>query len=115
MAKAHGFSEAGLVRGRRNESIRIAQTTWLDETGEADWVSERILATVLSANRLHFQFDLTEFAEKVQVARYDAEDGSHFDWHVDCGEGPFASRRKLTLVAQLSDGAAYETSILDKG
>lgn len=113
MAEAQDFSEAGLVRGHRTESIRIARTTWLDETGEADWVSERILETVISANRLHFRFDLTEFAEQVQVARYDAQDASHFDWHADCGDGPLASRRKLTLVAQLSDGGTYEGGTLE--
>ena len=113
MAEAQDFSEAGLVRGRRNESIRIARTTWLDETGEADWVSERILETVLAANRLHFGFDLTEFAEKVQIARYDADEASHFDWHIDCGDGPFASRRKLTLVAQLSGGESYDGGTLE--
>ncbi len=107
MAQIEGLREAGLVRGRQNESIRTARISWLDEEGEADWVFSRVTSTVIAANRTHFSFDLTEFAERVQVAVYDASNASHFDWHSDIGSGTFAEKRKLTLVAQLSDPADY--------
>ena len=113
LAEAQGLREAGLVRGRQNESIRTARIAWLDDAGDAAWVFERVTGTVLAANRQHFQFDLTEFAERIQVALYDADQAGHFDWHVDIGAGAFAARRKLTLVAQLSDRASYSGGTLD--
>lgn len=113
LAEAAVFREAGLVRGRRNASIRSAAIAWLDEEGEAAWVFERVVGAVLTANRAHFGFDLTAFAERVQVARYDAAVDGHFDWHADIGDGSFAAKRKLTLVAQLSCGAAYDGGALE--
>lgn len=101
------FADARLVRGGINDNIRRARTAWLDSDGEAAWAFERLVDTVIRANRAHFGFDLTEFAEKMQVAWYDASQGGHFDWHVDIGDGQFAIRRKLTLVVQLSDGGSY--------
>ena len=113
LAKAQGLREAGLVRGRQNESIRSAQIAWLDDEGDAAWVFERLTGTVLAANRQHFQFDLTAFAERIQIAQYASDQAAHFDWHIDIGVGPFAEKRKLTLVAQLSDPANYSGGCLE--
>jgi PKHD-type hydroxylase len=113
IAEAVAFRPAGLVRGRRNASIRTAELVWLDEAEGAGWVAERLMGAVAAANRAHFGFDLTEFAESAQVARYDAEACGGFDWHADCGDGPVAARRKVTLVAQLSDGADYRGGDLE--
>lgn len=107
------FADAGLVRGERNDNIRRARIAWLDSEGEDLWVFERLMDTVIKANRKHFEFDLTEFAEKMQVAWYDAGQGGHFDWHIDQGDGQFAARRKLTMVVQLSDGESYEGGDLE--
>ena len=113
LAKTQGFRNAGHVSSRQNESIRSAQIAWLDDEGDAAWVFERLTGTVLAANRQHFQFDLTEFAERIQVALCQADEAGHFDWHVDIGAGAFASKRKLTLVAQLSDPASYSDGRLE--
>ena len=113
LAEAKGLREAGLVRGRQNESIRRAQIAWLDDAGDAAWVFQRLTGTVLAANRQHFQFELTEFAERIQVALYQSDQAGHFDWHVDIGAGPFASKRKLTVVAQLSDASSYTGGSLE--
>lgn len=45
-------------------------------------------------------FDLTDFLESPQVARYGAEGEGHFDWHSDIGAGQVAAKRKLTIVVQ---------------
>lgn len=49
LAETRTFREAGLVRGRQNESIRAARIAWLDEEGEAGWVFERTVGTVMEA------------------------------------------------------------------
>jgi PKHD-type hydroxylase len=60
-----------------------------------------------------FQFDLTEFAESAQIARYGAERQGHFDWHSDIGDGQVARKRKLTVVVQLSEPANYTGGTLE--
>ncbi|MBY6162509.1 2OG-Fe(II) oxygenase [Mameliella alba] len=113
LAHSDDFAEAGLVRGRQNESIRVARIVWLDEEGQAGWIFRRVVDTVREVNRAHFGFSLTEFAERAQVALYEADAGGHFDWHSDIGHGPFAQKRKLTLVAQLSGAADYDGGLLE--
>ncbi|WP_421905413.1 prolyl hydroxylase family protein [Mameliella sp.] len=113
LTQAQEFRDAGLVRGRQNESIRVARITWLDEEGEGAWVFRRVMEAVRNVNRAHFGFALTEFAERAQVALYASDAGGHFDWHSDIGAGAFARKRKLTLVAQLSESDAYEGGRLE--
>ena len=60
------------------------------------------------ANRRHFGFQIEEFAERMQVSYYSANQCGFFDWHADVGDGRIAVRRKLTMVVQLSDDGSYE-------
>lgn len=113
IADAAAYDDAALVRGGRRDNIRKARVTWLDETREAGWIFDRITGTVIAANRSHFGLDLSEFAERAQIAWYGAEAGGHFDWHVDIGDGPLAAKRKLTLVVQLSHDDGYEGGALE--
>ena len=99
--------DAGLVRQARDHNLRRADLVWLDDVEGADWVIDRMIDLVRTANRDVFDFDITDFAESPQVARYGADRQGHFDWHSDIGEGRLAERRKLTIVVQLSDTDAY--------
>lgn len=105
--------DAGLVRGQTAHSIRRADICWLDDIPGADWVLARMIRLVADANRESFGFDLQDFGESPQVARYGAEREGHFDWHSDIGAGVWAARRKLTIVVQLSDPAEYEGGALE--
>lgn len=113
IAEVKQFKDAALVRGEQRDDVRRARIAWLDENAEGDWIFDRLVGFVISANRSHFDFELSEFAEKMQIAWYGAEQSSHFDWHVDVGDGSFAKRRKLTLTVQLSAGGAYEGGDLE--
>lgn len=99
--------DAGLVRQARDHNLRRADLVWLDAVADTDWVMGRVIDLVRRVNRDVFDFEISEFAESAQVARYGAEREGHFDWHSDIGEGRLAARRKLTIVVQLSDPAAY--------
>ncbi|OYU40825.1 MAG: oxidoreductase [Pseudorhodobacter sp. PARRP1] len=110
---AHHLKDAGLVRGTTSHTIRRADIAWLDDIAEAAWVLDRMITLTAQANREAFQFDLTDFGESPQVARYTAEREGHFDWHSDIGAGQWAAKRKLTIVVQLSDPAAYEGGTLE--
>ena len=111
-ARAHHMADAALVGGTRSPALRSAKVAWLDDIPAATWVLQAMIAQVAKANRTAFNFDLTEFGESPQVARYDAAGADHFDWHSDIGAGVWAAQRKLTIVVQLSDPADYEGGLL---
>ncbi|PZX12605.1 2OG-Fe(II) oxygenase [Celeribacter halophilus] len=113
LAREEKLADAGLVRNRSDHNLRRADLAWLDERAGGGWIMERIMKLVAEANRECFDFALTEFGESPQVARYGAEREGHFTWHSDIGEGALASRRKLTMVVQLSDGNDYEGGMLE--
>ena len=113
LAEAAPLRDGGLVGGVADRRIRRAGLVWVDDLPEAAWLADQITAIVAEANRAQFHFDLNDFAESAQVARYGAEDAGHFHWHSDIGQGPVAARRKLTLVIQLSDVDAYEGGALE--
>jgi PKHD-type hydroxylase len=65
------------------------------------------------ANLNAFQFDLTYFKE-IQFTEYTAQQEGKYDWHEDLTwtkNGP--SRRKLSIVVQLSDPADYKGGLLE--
>ncbi len=107
------MQDARVVRQTTAHQIRRAELSWLDDLPAACWVMNRMTRMVADANRTAFNFDLTEFAESPQVARYGAEREAHFDWHSDIGAGPLAAKRKLTIVVQLSDQTAYDNGMLE--
>ncbi|MCA1297795.1 2OG-Fe(II) oxygenase [Stappia indica] len=106
-------SSGGLVGGLHNHNIRRADIAWLDDTGSAAWVMERIVSGVARANRDVFDFDISDFRERLQVAAYDESVAGHYDWHSDIGDGPIARWRKLTIVVQLSDPESYRGGELE--
>ena len=105
--------DAGLVRATTAHQIRRAELSWLDDLPQAAWVMDLMIRVVAEANRESFGFDLTDFAESPQVARYTALREGHFDWHSDIGAGLLAAKRKLTVVVQLSDPATYQGGTLE--
>lgn len=106
-------SDARLVGNTQNHDLRRADLVWLDDVPQAAWVMDRIIDVVREANREVYGFDLNDFSESAQVARYGAEREGHFSWHSDVGDGRLAARRKLTMVVQLSDPAEYEGGVLE--
>ncbi|MFN0115867.1 MAG: 2OG-Fe(II) oxygenase [Paracoccaceae bacterium] len=113
MAAAAGLRPGGLVGGVAGGDIRRAELVWVDDLPDAAWAGERLAAIVARANRDSFGFDLTDFAESAQIARYRAEGQGHFHWHGDVGQGPAAARRKLTVVVQLSPPGDYAGGVLE--
>ena len=100
--------DAKLVGQAQHHNVRRADLVWLDEVEGCEWVTERAIDLVRVANREMFDFDITDFSESPQVARYDSSREGHFDWHSDIGDGRLAARRKLTIVIQLDAGAGYQ-------
>lgn len=105
--------DAGLAGGTTAPRIRRAEVVWLDDLADGGWVMDHMIGQIARANREGFGFDLTEFGESAQIARYGAEREGHFDWHSDIGAGTWAAKRKLTIVVQLSDPADYDGGALE--
>jgi PKHD-type hydroxylase len=113
LSLAEAQDTGGLVGGKQQGEIRRARISWLDDEGTAGWVMNRVMIAVAKANREAFDFDITEFREKLQVAIYDESEEGHYDWHSDVGEGPIAQFRKATIVTQLSPSDTYEGGALE--
>ncbi len=113
LSKASETRDAKLVGRARDHNIRRSDLVWVDEAEGYGWVMDRIIDVVRDCNRSVFCYDLTEFAESAQIARYGAEREGHFDWHSDIGSGVLAEKRKLTIVVQLSDPDAYSGGVLE--
>jgi PKHD-type hydroxylase len=103
-----GWSRAEVSRpGEVTLDYRSAHVSWIHRR-DAPWVFDRLDRAIEQLNKRWFGFDLAGFHGPLQLTRYDAEDGGHYDWHSD--RGTFVSAgppRKLTAVVQLSDGDAY--------
>lgn len=112
-ARAVQMRDAGLVGQVTAHGIRRADLAWVDDLPGCDWVMDCAMRLVAVVNRDHFGFELTDFGESAQVARYGAERQGHFDWHSDIGSGTWAARRKLTIVVQLSPPEAYQGGTLE--
>lgn len=108
LGAAAEFRAAALVGGQQHDNIRRARITWLDDQTSAAWIMQRIVDLVATANRTYFNFTLTDFSERLQLAHYDGDQQGHFDWHSDIGDGPLARQRKLTVVVQISDPDTYQ-------
>lgn len=113
VARTAPAQDAGLVRQARDHNLRRAELVWLDEVPDNDWVMDRLIDLVRQANRESFDFDLQDFSESPQLARYGSDRQGHFDWHSDIGDGRLAAKRKLTLVTQLSEPGAYQGGQLE--
>lgn len=113
LASAAPLKDARVINAANAPQIRSTSIAWLDDLPEATWAMDQMIAHVSRANRDHFGFDITDFGESAQIARYDAARADHFDWHSDIGRGPQAARRKLTIVVQLSDPATYQGGTLE--
>jgi PKHD-type hydroxylase len=107
LARAGKFHDAALIGSRQADAVRLAQTSWLNEEGAAEWIFSRLLEAFAKSNREHFDFKLDQFSERMQVAWYDAKSNAFFDWHSDVGMSALSNRRKLTMVVQLSEADNY--------
>lgn len=124
MAEARGFQTAAIGNpgaSQVNEAYRCASVCTLEHGAATAWIYEHVTQLVQGANQ-HFDFELTGLLEPFQVIRYDepkvqSAEAGHYDWHQDFG-ADYMSRRKISVVAQLSDPAEYSgcrLTIMDPG
>ena len=97
----HGTGKSSVIPSARRSTVR-----WFDRGKEEyQWIFRRLENSFQYANVNAFNFDLTYFRE-VQFTEYAASNNGKYDWHEDltwCRNHP--TRRKLSIVVQLSDPA----------
>lgn len=96
---------------RVDKDYRCVRTRGLGMGEAVDWLFEKARQRIGWANTELYRFDLTGIEEGMQFLRYDAptdaEPAGRYNWHQDFGGGP-SSKRKLSLIVQLSDPEDYE-------
>ena len=96
----------GGVGGAGNTVVRRSKVTWLNFESANAWTYQRIADIVSGINAEHYRFELSGIGEPIQLARYDADDHGHYDWHQDYGVAEVS--RKLSVTVQLSEPHDYD-------
>ena len=92
--------------GGEPSSIRSSTIRWIDyQDPNVRWLIDELGRMAIEANRQLFKLDLYGFTEKLQFTEYEGQ-GRHYDWHPDIR--PNMSKRKISIVVQLSDEKDYE-------
>lgn len=89
------------------KKIRRSKIFWLDNNDLNNWVFLKLSHIISSLNSQFYRFDLTGFAESLQLTNYDSADNGTYGWHQDLVVGN-QPNRKMSLVLQLSDPSEYE-------
>lgn len=87
------------------ESIRKSSVMFLAFNERTNWLYQKLSAVVQRCNLERFHFDISGFAEQLQLTEYN--EGDFFDWHMDFGAREI-SARKVSITVQLSDPDEYE-------
>ena len=92
--------------GGINLRIRSSKIYWIPKIQKFLDVYSILFSMVGQANDVFFKFNLTAIESDIQYTVYDETFKGHYGWHTDVG--PNNSRRKLSVVVQLSDPSEYE-------
>ena len=98
-------SDGTVGEGAVDTNVRRAKCVFI-ESARFGEIYSCVRELVEAANRSCFKFDITDMAERIQYTEYHETDRGFYDWHVDMT--PAKSRRKLTIVVQLSDPSEYD-------
>jgi PKHD-type hydroxylase len=90
--------------------IRRSKVRWLDFDPANLWAYQRVAEVVSNINAQHYRFDIVGLGEPMQLARYEADDRGHYDWHQDYGG---VISRKLSVTVQLTDPNVYDGGDLE--
>jgi PKHD-type hydroxylase len=88
--------------------IRDSSVQWVsaEHIGEEIFAHLYTLASVANST-LGWSFVVRRITPHLQLTKYSSDGYQHYDWHMDWGLGR-TCRRKITVVAHLSDDSAFE-------
>lgn len=94
-----------------DEKYRKSQVGWIECLYDNAWLWHKMAELSQKANESHYCMKLLGFRECCQFTIY-KEGGSHYNWHMDFGNGKM-SQRKLSICVQLSDPDTYDGGDLE--
>jgi len=100
--------DEGYVENRR------ARATGLDRNSDDwGWIYDRLLSVVNINNDESWRELIprnmsSDLVEHIQIAEYDSDIKGHYNWHQDIGTEGETSRRRLSVVVQLSNPLEYD-------
>jgi PKHD-type hydroxylase len=86
-------------------AVRNVKTDMIPYNPQTAWAYDKVRDLVVEANNAAYKYDISGIPEGLQFLEYNGE--GHYHWHIDTGQTQ-ASRRKLTVIIQLSDPEDYE-------
>lgn len=87
-----------------NPTIRNSIYQAIENIKENHWIYQRIHEIVSEVNQDFYQFHIQSLKE-LQLLEYQV--GHFYDWHLDLGAGPLASR-KLSIICFLTSNDEYD-------
>jgi PKHD-type hydroxylase len=93
--------------GKINKEIRSSNVKWIPKNDGYGWLYFKLMELVDEANKNLWNFNLYSVIENIQYTEYHATQQGHYGWHQDVGGGSM-SKRKVSMVVQLSDPSEYE-------
>ena len=113
----HKSRVGGNGHGVYDPKIRQVNTYTVPLNSDNEWIFQKIIFAVDKANREYYKFDLLGITHSLQLLHYEAEENSHYNWHIDVGPGE-SSTRKLSVSIPLTKPTDYEggeLEIVDNG
>ena len=93
--------------GKFNKEIRSSNVKWIPKNDGFGWLYFKLMELASEANKNSWNFDLYSVIDNIQYTEYHATQEGHYGWHQDIGNGSM-SKRKVSMVVQLSDPSEYE-------
>jgi len=111
VAKQYEEKDAEIAGYSVDKSVRSSSIRWISEQKhpEINFILNNYVNIV---NRDRLGFDISYGALDYQYTEYKAENGGHFNWHIDClYDNNAILDRKVTLCVHLSDPSEYEGGV----
>lgn len=106
-------SKEHLDKTRKSDLIWHRRLDGDEYHGGNGWIFDKLNNVIASVNAMYYGFDLNGF-ESFQFTEYRADEGGHYNWHMDMcmGRGylpeEMAEPRKLSLTMMLSDPSEFD-------
>jgi PKHD-type hydroxylase len=97
---------------KQDPKIRVSELRWLNENDQCRWIFDRLENVCQKVKQSWYPFNLSGFAEPLQITHYFGSAGAHYDWHQDFGPEAM-STRKLSIVMLLNDPSEFKGGELE--
>lgn len=104
--------EKALTGAGDDPKIRSSEVSWLKSEPQYDWIFERLDNLCQRVRASWYPFQISGFAEPIQLTHYRSSKGGHYETHRDFGADAM-STRKLSFVMLLNDEKEFSGGELE--